>query len=93
MRHNPEYRFTTGSGLDRSGNSARTTDKGSLLGRIYSLLSRYNKLKRELTQGVARGPDKNDPFDQFTDISYKIFGVAVALNPSAGRLLFTAEKL
>lgn len=42
---------------------------------------------------IARGPDKNDVFDQFITVTYKIYGVAVALNPSAGRLLFTAEKL
>ncbi len=42
---------------------------------------------------VARGPDKNDVFDQFVTITFKIYGVAVALNPSAGRILFTAEKV
>lgn len=42
---------------------------------------------------IARGPDKNDVFDQFVTITFKIYGVALALNPSAGRILFTAEKL
>ena len=42
---------------------------------------------------IARGPDKNDVFDQFITITYKVYGVAVALNPSAGRILFTAEKV
>lgn len=42
---------------------------------------------------IARGPDKNDVFDQFITVTYKIYGVAVALNPSAGRILFTHEKL
>lgn len=42
---------------------------------------------------IARGPDKNDVFDQFITITFKIYGVAVALNPSAGRILFTAEKV
>lgn len=40
---------------------------------------------------VAKGPDKSDPFDQFTSVSYKIFGAGVALNPSAGRILATHE--
>lgn len=42
---------------------------------------------------IARGPDKNDVFDQFITVTYKIYGVAVCLNPSAGRILYTAEKL
>lgn len=42
---------------------------------------------------IARGPDKNDVFDQFITLTYKVYGVAVALNPSAGRILATAEKL
>jgi N4-gp56 family major capsid protein len=42
---------------------------------------------------IARGPDKNDVFDQFITVTFKIYGVAVALNPSAGRILFTAEKV
>jgi N4-gp56 family major capsid protein len=42
---------------------------------------------------IARGPDKNDTFDQFTTVTYKVYGAAVALNPSAGRILMVAEKL
>lgn len=42
---------------------------------------------------IARGPDKSDVFDQFVTLTYKIYGVAVALNPSAGRILYTAEKV
>jgi N4-gp56 family major capsid protein len=41
---------------------------------------------------IARGPDKNDVFDQFITITYKVYGVALALNPSAGRILLTAER-
>jgi hypothetical protein len=41
---------------------------------------------------IARGPDKNDVFDQYITISYKVYGVALALNPSAGRILATAER-
>jgi hypothetical protein len=41
---------------------------------------------------IARGPDKNDVFDQFVTLTYKVYGVALALNPSAGRILVTAER-
>jgi N4-gp56 family major capsid protein len=53
----------------------------------------FTSLDGNVKMIVARGPDKSDPFDQFVDVTYKIYGVAVALNPSAGRLLFTHEKL
>ena len=49
----PEYRLISRHGQDRSANSkecARTTDKGNQNGWIYSLISRYNEMKRELTQ-------------------------------------------
>lgn len=42
---------------------------------------------------IARGPDKSDTFDQFTPVTYKVYGAAVALNPSAGRILWVHEKL
>jgi len=53
----------------------------------------FTSLDGNVKMIVARGPDKNDPFDQFTDVTYKIYGVALALNPSAGRILFTAENI
>jgi N4-gp56 family major capsid protein len=53
----------------------------------------FTSLDGNVKMIVARGPDKNDPFDQFTDVTYKIYGVGVALNPSAGRILYTAEKV
>jgi len=53
----------------------------------------FTSLDGNVKMIVARGPDKNDPFDQFTDVTYKIYGVALALNPSAGRILYTAEKV
>lgn len=42
---------------------------------------------------IARGPDKADAYDQFTPVTYKVYGAAVALNQSAGRILMVAEKL
>ncbi len=42
---------------------------------------------------IARGPDKADTWDQFTPVTYKVYGAAVALNPSAGCILWVAEKI
>lgn len=42
---------------------------------------------------IARGPDKSDVFDQFVTVTFKIYGAAAALNPSAGRILATHEIL
>jgi N4-gp56 family major capsid protein len=42
---------------------------------------------------IGRGPDKADPFNQFSTCTYKIYAAAACLNPSAGRILFTHEKL
>lgn len=42
---------------------------------------------------IARGPDKADTWDQFTPVTYKVYGAAVALNPSAGCILWVAERL
>jgi N4-gp56 family major capsid protein len=42
---------------------------------------------------IARGPDKYDTWDQFTPVTYKIYGAAVPLNLSAGRILWVHEKL
>lgn len=40
---------------------------------------------------VGRGPDKADPFNQFSTVTYKVYAAAAALNISAGRILFTHE--
>lgn len=53
----------------------------------------FTSLDGNVKMIVARGPDKNDPFDQFVDVTYKVYGVAVCLNPSAGRILLVHEKL
>ncbi len=42
---------------------------------------------------IARGPDKTDPWDQLTPVTYKLWAAGVMLNPSAGRILVVAEKL
>ena len=51
----------------------------------------FTSLDGNVKMIVARGPDKNDPFDQFVDVTYKIYGVALALNASAGRILVTTS--
>lgn len=53
----------------------------------------FTSLDGMVKMAVKRGPDSGDPFDQFTPITYKIYGAAVALNISAGRILWVAEKL
>lgn len=42
---------------------------------------------------ISRGPDKSDPYDQLVKVAYKVYATAVALNPSAGRILWVHEKL
>lgn len=42
---------------------------------------------------IGRGPDKSDPFNQFSTVTYKIYAAAACLNPSAGRIFFGHEKL
>lgn len=42
---------------------------------------------------IARGPDKGDPFNQFTDVAYKVYGAGACLNPSAGLIGFAHELI
>lgn len=53
----------------------------------------YTSLDGMVKMMIARGPDKSDVYNQFTPVTYKVYGVAVALNPSAGRILWVHEKL
>jgi N4-gp56 family major capsid protein len=53
----------------------------------------FTSLDGNVKMIIAKGPDKSDPFDQFASVTYKIYGAAVALNPSAGRILWVHEKL
>lgn len=61
MLPNLESRLKSCRGQDRSVTRklyARTTDKSTKTSWIYSLLSRYNLTKRELTYGI---PDRSCP--------------------------------
>lgn len=42
---------------------------------------------------VVTGPDSNNPFNTYAQLTYKISGAAAALNPSAGCILWVHEKL
>lgn len=42
---------------------------------------------------LSTGADKSDPFNTLNKLTYKITAAAATLNPSAGVLLFTHEKL
>ena len=42
---------------------------------------------------IGRGPDKTDPFNLFTTVAYKVYAAAACLNPSAGRIIFSHEKV
>lgn len=42
---------------------------------------------------ITRGPDSGNRFNQLASVTYKIHAAAACLNPSAGRILLTAEKL
>lgn len=53
----------------------------------------FTSLDGNVKMIIAKGPDKADAFDQFTTVTWKVYGAAVALNPSAGRILWVHEKL
>jgi N4-gp56 family major capsid protein len=42
---------------------------------------------------VVQGPDSNNPFNTYSQLTYKISAAAAALNPSAGVILFVHELL
>ena len=51
------------------------------------------ELEGGLKQYLVTGPDKADPFNQKTPLTYKYTGAAAALNPSCGVILYVHEKL
>lgn len=53
----------------------------------------FTSLDGNVKMIVASGADKSDVFNLFTTVTYKVYGVAVALNPSAGRILISHELL
>lgn len=53
----------------------------------------FTSLDGNVKMIVANGPDKADTFNQFTTVTFKVYGAAACLNPSAGRILAVHEKL
>lgn len=50
-------------------------------------------LNGQVEMMIGRGPDKTDPFNQFTTVTYKIYAAGACLNPSAGRIGFAHELI
>lgn len=81
-------RFVTSTEAPRYAVTAHSVNMVFIFGQQAFGLTTLNGQVEML---IARGPDKNDPFNQFTDVSYKVFGAGACLNPSAGRILFAHE--
>lgn len=81
-------RFVTSTEAPRYAVTAHSVNLVFVFGQqAYGLTT----LNGQVEMLIARGPDKNDPFNQFTDVAYKVYGAGACLNPSAGRLLFAHE--
>jgi N4-gp56 family major capsid protein len=83
-------RFVTSTEAPRYAVTAHSVNMIFVFGQqSYGLTT----LNGQVEMLIARGPDKNDPFNQFTDVSYKVYGAGACLNPSAGRILFVHELI
>lgn len=81
-------RFVTSTQAPRYAVTAHSVNMVFVFGQqAYGLTT----LNGQVEMLIARGPDKTDPFNQFTDVAYKIYGAGACLNPSAGRILFAHE--
>lgn len=81
-------RFVTSTEAPRYAVTAHSVNMVFVFGQqAYGLTT----LNGQVEMLIARGPDKTDPFNQFTDVAYKIYGTGACLNPSAGRILFAHE--
>lgn len=81
-------RFVTSTEAPRYAVAAHSVNMVFVFGQqAYGLTT----LNGQVEMLIARGPDKGDPFNQFTDVAYKVYGVGACLNPSAGRILFAHE--
>lgn len=83
-------RFVTSTEAPRYAVAAHSVNMVFIFGQQAFGLTTLNGQVEML---IARGPDKNDPFNQFTDVAYKIYGAGACLNPSAGRILFAHELI
>lgn len=83
-------RFVTSTEAPRYAVAAHSVNMVFVFGQqAYGLTT----LNGQVEMLIARGPDKNDPFNQFTDVAYKVYAAAACLNPSAGRILFAHELI
>lgn len=81
-------RFVTSTEAPRYAVTAHSVNMVFVFGQqAYGLTT----LNGQVEMLIARGPDKGDPFNQFTDVAYKVYGAGACLNPSAGRILFAHE--
>ena len=81
-------RFVTSTEAPRYAVAAHSVNMVFVFGQqAYGLTT----LNGQVEMLIARGPDKTDPFNQFTDVAYKVYGAGACLNPSAGRILFAHE--
>lgn len=81
-------RFVTSTEAPRYGVAAHSVNMVFVFGQQAFGLTTLNGTVEML---IARGADKTDPFNQFTDVTYKVYAAAACLNPSAGRILFGHE--
>ncbi len=83
-------RFVTSTEAPRYAVAAHSVNMVFVFGQqAYGLTT----LNGQVEMLIARGPDKNDPFNQFTDVAYKVYGAGACLNPSAGRIGFAHELI
>ncbi len=81
-------RFVTSTEAPRYAVAAHSVNMVFVFGQqAYGLTT----LNGQVEMLISRGPDKSDPFNQFTDVAYKVYGAGACLNPSAGRILFAHE--
>ncbi len=81
-------RFVTSTEAPRYAVAAHSVNMVFVFGQqAYGLTT----LNGQVEMLIARGPDKTDPFNQYTDVAYKVYGAGACLNPSAGRILFAHE--
>lgn len=81
-------RFVTSTEAPRYAVTAHSVNMVFVFGQQAFGLTTLNGMVEMI---IGRGPDKSDPFNQFTTVTYKVYAAAACLNPSAGRIGFGHE--
>lgn len=81
-------RFVTSTEAPRYAVAAHSVNMVFVFGQQAFGLTTLNGMVEMI---IGRGPDKSDPFNQFTTVTFKIYAAAACLNPSAGRIGFGHE--